>query len=62
MNFEEILYRAQQGDEAAINQIVEMYRPLLIKSALVNGRFDEDLFQELVVETLKCIQYYRERK
>ncbi|CUX25012.1 helix-turn-helix domain-containing protein [Clostridium sp. C105KSO13] len=62
MNFEEILYRAQQGDETAINQIVEMYRPLLIKSALVNGRFDEDLFQELVVETLKCIQYYRERK
>ncbi|MDO4272074.1 MAG: helix-turn-helix domain-containing protein [Eubacteriales bacterium] len=43
----------------SVEQILEMYRPLLIKNALVNGRFDEDLYQELVVETLKCIQYYR---
>lgn len=59
MNFEETLFRAKQGDTEAVEQILEMYSPLLIKNALVNGRFDEDLYQELVVETLKCIQYYR---
>lgn len=59
MNFEETLFRAKQGDTEAVEQILEMYCPLLIKNALVNGRFDEDLYQELVVETLKCIQYYR---
>ncbi|MDO4274109.1 MAG: helix-turn-helix domain-containing protein [Eubacteriales bacterium] len=61
MNFEETLFRAKQGDTEAVEQILEMYRPLLIKNALVNGRFDEDLYQELVVETLKCIQYFRSK-
>lgn len=59
MNFEEILYRAKMEDSDAILQIIEMYRPLLIKHFLVYGIFDEDLYQELVVETLKCIRYYR---
>ncbi|MDO4275209.1 MAG: helix-turn-helix domain-containing protein [Eubacteriales bacterium] len=59
MSFEEVLFRAKQGDAEAIDEILEMYRPLLIKNALVNGRFDEDLYQELVIEALKCIRYYR---
>ncbi len=59
MNFEELLFRAKQGDEESKEKILDMYRPLLIKNSLVNGIFDEDLYQELVVETLKCIQYFR---
>lgn len=58
MEFEEILYRAKMNDRQAVEQIVEMYRPLLIKNALVDGVFDEDLYQELVIETLKCIQHF----
>lgn len=60
MNFEEVLFRAQMGDQEAILQILEMYRPLLIKNALINGRFDEDLYQELRIEVLKCIRNFRE--
>lgn len=59
MEFEEILYRAKMDDKQAVEQIVEMYRPLLIKNALVDGVFDEDLYQELVIEILKCIRYFR---
>ena len=55
MNFKELLYRARQGDEDAILEIFEMYRPLLIKNALVDGIFDEDLYQELVYTMLLCI-------
>jgi len=47
------------NDKQAIEQIVEMYRPLLIKNALVNGIFDEDLYQELTLELLKCIRYFK---
>ncbi|MFR8852047.1 MAG: helix-turn-helix domain-containing protein, partial [Blautia faecis] len=50
----------RQGDEDAILEIFEMYRPLLIKSALVDGIFDEDLYQELTAELLKCIRYFRD--
>lgn len=60
MTFEELLYRAKQGDKSAIEQIIELYRPLLIKHSLICGKFDEDLYHDLVVELLKCIQYYRE--
>lgn len=44
----------------AVLQILEMFRPLLIKNSLVNGRFDEDLYQELRLEVLKCIRGFRE--
>ncbi|MCF2683778.1 helix-turn-helix domain-containing protein [Oliverpabstia intestinalis] len=60
MNFEEVLFRAQMGDQEAILQILEMFRPLLIKNSLINGRFDEDLYQELRIEVLKCIRTYHE--
>jgi DNA-directed RNA polymerase specialized sigma24 family protein len=59
MEFEEVLFRAKMNDKQAIEQIVEMYRPLLIKNALVNGIFDEDLYQELTLELLKCIRYFK---
>lgn len=59
MEFEEILYKAKMNDKQAIHQIIEMYRPLLIKNALVGGVFDSDLYQELVLETLKCIRYFK---
>ena len=60
MNFEEVLLRAKMGDHVATEQIVEMFRPLLIKNSLINGRFDEDLYQELRIEVLKCIRNYQE--
>lgn len=59
MSFEEILFQAKQGEQAAIEQILDMYRPMLIRNSLINGWFDEDLYQELVIETLKCIQRFR---
>lgn len=58
MEFEEMLFRAKMADKRATEQIIEMYRPLLIKNALVDGVFDEDLYQELILETLKCMQYF----
>lgn len=59
MEFENILFRAKQGEKMAVEQILNMYRPMLVRNALVNGKFDEDLFQELTVEILKCIKYFK---
>lgn len=60
MDFEELLFLAKMSDENAIGKILEMYHTLLIKSALVNGIFDEDLYQELIIEVLKCIKYFKQ--
>lgn len=59
MNFEMTLQQAQEGNRAAVIEIVEMYKPLLIKNAIIEGIFDEDLYQELVKVLLLCIKRYR---
>ena len=60
MSFDELLFRAKARDMDAKAEIFAMYRTLLIKYSLVNRRFDEDLYQELAVELMKCIRYFRD--
>ncbi len=59
MDFEHLLRHAQGGDEHAIAEILQMYRPLLIKNSVIQGRLDEDLYQELCLIVLKCIKLFR---
>jgi len=56
MNFKELLARAKESDAWAINELTAMYKPLLIKESIVNGVFDEDLYQELWLTMLSCIR------
>ena len=60
MSFDELLFRAKAGYMDAKVEIFAMYRPLVIKYSLVNRIFDEDLYQELAVELMKCIRYFRD--
>lgn len=59
MNFERLLLKAKEGNADAVLKILEIYKLLLIKNAIVNGRFDEDLYQELVSTLLQCIQRFQ---
>lgn len=59
MNFKEVLLQAKEGKESAAVALLEMYKPLLVKNAIVNSRFDEDLYQELCIILLKCIAQFR---
>jgi hypothetical protein len=56
MDFKRLLQRAKSGDIAAVNEITELYRPLLLKESVVNGVYDEDLYQELWLTLLNCIK------
>ena len=56
MNFKELLLRAQAGDQQAKEKLLSLYQPLLMKESMVNGFFDEDVYQELCVTLLTCIQ------
>ena len=56
MNFKEQLIRAKENDENAIKEISDMYKPLLLKESIINGVFDEDLYQELWLTFLLCIR------
>ena len=47
-DFVGVLCRARMSEREAIQLIVEMYRPLMLKYANLNTGFDDDLYQEFV--------------
>lgn len=59
MNFEKLLEQAKSGNKDAQEEIFRMYRPLLIKNAMEQNRFEEDLYQEFSATLLNCIQKFR---
>ena len=59
MNFRDLLIRAQSGDAQASQDILEMYKPLLVKESILDGVFDEDMYQELCLTLLYCIKKFR---
>lgn len=58
MEFEKLLMEAKAGDEAAKEELYRMYRPGLLYKAIVDDKFDEDLFQELCEKLLICIEKF----
>ena len=54
--FREMLIKAQSGDNEAMTDILEMHMPLINKHSYVNGRLDEDLRQNIILEILKSIK------
>jgi len=58
MTFSELLSAAKSGDEQAVAKIDAMYKPLLVKTSMVDGSFDEDLYQELRLILLSCIEKF----
>ena len=62
MEFKEMLKYAKAYDKRAMMDIIEMYRPLLISKSVVNGKFDEDLYQECICATLMCILKFTYRQ
>ena len=59
MNFKELLLRAQADDQQAKEKLLSLYQPLLMKEAVSNGVFDEDVYQELCITLLTCIKRFK---
>lgn len=58
MNFKELLSRAKDDDLQAKKALLERYKSLLLKEAIIDSVFDEDLYQELCVTLLDCIRKF----
>ena len=59
MDFKSLLLSAKSGDVTAFENLFFMYRPLLLKESVVEGKFDEDLFQELCIVFVRCVHSFR---
>lgn len=60
MNFKSLIKSAQKGNESSFEEILKMYRPLIMKESIINGSFDEDLYQEQCIVLDKCIKQFKE--
>lgn len=58
MTFKELLIRARAGEQSAVENLLIMYQPLLLKESIVDGVLDEDLYQELCITFLQCIRKF----
>ncbi|MDR2696258.1 MAG: helix-turn-helix domain-containing protein [Deltaproteobacteria bacterium] len=58
MTFTEMLIDAK-ANPANAGRFIEMYRPMLTKAAIVDGVFDEDLHQELILVLLRCVRSFQ---
>lgn len=58
MNFEDLLRRAKASEQQAVEQLLKLYQPLMMKEAIVNGMLDEDLYQELQIVFIHCIRQF----
>ena len=54
-NFKELILKAQRGDHNEQEVLLGMYKPLLIKESVIDGVYDEDLYQELCYRFLVCV-------
>lgn len=51
----QLLVAAKAGNEDAFENIVRMFRPLLINAAFRSGTFDEDCYQECLIALHKAV-------
>ena len=58
MNFKELLEDARTSNISA-EKIIEMYQPMLAKASILDGVFDEDLYQENIIILLRCIRSFQ---
>jgi len=58
MIFEQLLFQAKEGDLESITDM-NMYRPLLLKYSVIDGRLDEDLYQEQCITLMRAIKLFR---
>lgn len=56
--FKELVCLAKAGDINALKKAIEMFSPCINKNSFINGEFNEDIFQELNIELIRCIKKF----
>lgn len=55
---EEIIYKAKDKKEEAVNILLEKYSKMIKKHSYINGKLDEDLKQDLICKIIESIQKF----
>lgn len=55
----ELVILVQKDDEEAFTQIVNRFKPLLVKESCRNGSFDEDCYQECLIRLFLALKKFK---
>lgn len=58
-DFRELLQAAIDGSHDALEKILILYEPLIRKHSYVNGRYDEDLHQYILIHIALTISKFK---
>jgi len=58
-DFASVLSLAQSGDSEAMLIVLKKIDPLLRKNSMIFQQFDEDLYQDLIVQAINAIMVFR---
>lgn len=58
-NFKTLLETAIAGEPQSIEQLLQMYRPLIDGNSYLCGKFDEDLKQYITMHIIKSLPKFK---
>lgn len=58
LNLKALHIRAKNGNKKDMNDLVKYFEKSMKKRSYVNGKFSEDVFQEMSIKLLKCIRKF----
>ena len=58
ISFRELLINAKNGDEKALMEMFDIYRPMIEKASCNTGRKDEDLHDIIVMAFIQAISKF----
>lgn len=59
VEFHDTLCNALKGNRTALAKILAAYDSLIQKNCFVNGSFDEDCYQHIILEILRHIRNFK---
>jgi len=57
-SFSELLRRAVAGEAQAVDEILRLYMPLINRNSVVDGVFDEDCRQYIMLRAMRQIKTF----
>ena len=61
-NFYILLNNAVKGNQSAFEKLIRLYEPLIKKKCYINGAYDEDLEQEILIQIARKITSFSIQK
>ena len=59
MDFPNLMLSSKAGNQSALEQLFLQFRPYLAKKSILNGIFEEELFQMQSETFLRCVKGFR---